>query len=58
MELIELATDFGIINKAGAWYSFDFNGEEVKTQGMESMHVLLKTNPEKYKFVYEQVKAI
>lgn len=58
MELIELATDFGIINKAGAWYSFDFNGEEVKTQGMESMHVLLKTNPEKYQFVYEQVKAI
>lgn len=56
METIELASDFGIINKAGAWYSFDYNEEEVKVQGMEKMHKLFTEEPEKFKFIAEQVK--
>jgi len=58
MELIEIASDFGIINKAGAWYSFEMNGEEIKAQGMEKMCILLRENKDKYDFIYNQVRAI
>lgn len=58
MELIQLATDFGVINKAGAWYSFSFNDEEKKAQGMEKMHQLLFENPELFEFIKKEVNSI
>lgn len=58
MELIEAATDFGIINKGGSWYSFEMGDEEIKAQGMEKMCTLLREDKDKYDFVYNQVKAI
>lgn len=58
MELIEIAADLGIINKAGSWYSFDFNGEEIKAQGMEKLHHVLKEDNNKYLHIKQQVAAI
>ena len=58
MELIQLATDFGIINKAGAWYSFDMDGEEIKAQGLEKMGELLRESKEKWDYVNNLVTSI
>lgn len=42
-EVIDLAADAGIIEKTGAWYSY--NGEKLG-QGKENVKLLLKENPE------------
>ncbi len=42
-ELIELATDAGIIEKSGAWFAY--NGEKIG-QGKENVKLLLKENKE------------
>lgn len=41
-ELIDLATDLSIIEKSGAWYSY--NGEKIG-QGKENVRLLLKKDP-------------
>jgi len=41
-EIIDLATDAGIIDKSGAWYSY--NGEKIG-QGKENTKITLKDNP-------------
>jgi recombination protein RecA len=41
-ELVDLASDHGIIEKLGAWYSY--NGERIG-QGRENARDLLKANP-------------
>ncbi|MFO7767656.1 MAG: recombinase RecA [bacterium] len=42
-EIIDLAEDLGIIEKAGAWYSY---GEEKLGQGRENVRIFLKENPD------------
>ncbi len=42
-EIVDLATEIGVLEKSGAWYSY--NGEKVG-QGKENVKVLLKDTPE------------
>ncbi len=42
-ELIDLASDIDIINKSGAWYSY--NGEKIG-QGKENTKIFLRNNPD------------
>lgn len=51
-DLIELAVKFDIINKAGAWYSYQ--GKNV-AQGMEKLKVYLKENENIFEEIREQV---
>ena len=41
-EIIDIASDLGIMEKSGAWYSY--NGEKVG-QGKENVKIYLKENP-------------
>jgi recombination protein RecA len=59
MELITIATDIGLINKSGAWYTLSFLAEEKnKFQGTEKIRAYLLDNPEIYKKLYEQVNEV
>ncbi len=51
-EVIDIATDRGIIQKSGSWYSM---GEEKLGQGRESVRDYFDLNPEAYKKVYADV---
>jgi recombination protein RecA len=42
-EIIDLASDLGILERAGTWYSF---GEERLGQGRENVRIFLKENPD------------
>ena len=42
-ELVDLASDINIIDKSGAWYSY--NGEKIG-QGKENTKIFLKNNPD------------
>ena len=42
-EMVDLAAEIGVLEKSGAWYSY--NGEKVG-QGRENVKLLLKENPE------------
>ncbi len=50
MDLFNVAQDFGLINRAGAWYSIDpssvsLDEPEIKLQGQAAVIERLKTNP-------------
>ena len=49
-DILDLAADFGIINKSGAWYAY--NGEKIG-QGRENAKIYLKENP----LICEEVEA-
>lgn len=53
-EVLEYAEEFGIIVRAGSWYSY--NGTKVG-QGAENVLTLFEDNPEFYEEVYNKVKA-
>lgn len=55
-EIMMLAIDIGIINKGGAWYSLEVNGETQKFQGTEKLRQFLVDNPESYDKVLTQTK--
>ena len=42
-ELIDLATEINVLEKSGAWYSY--NGEKIG-QGKENVKIFLKSNPD------------
>ena len=42
-ELVDIASDLGIMDKSGAWYSY--NGEKIG-QGRENTKIFLKSNPD------------
>jgi len=42
-ELVDIAADLGIVEKSGAWYSY--NGEKIG-QGKENAKIFLKNNPD------------
>lgn len=52
-ELLDLAVDFDIIHKAGAWFSY--NGDKI-AQGRDSAKNFLKNNPEVFEEVDRLVK--
>ncbi len=52
-ELVDLASDANIINKSGAWYSY--NGEKIG-QGKENVKLLFKENPTLCNEIYEKVR--
>ena len=52
-ELIDTAVNLGIINKAGAWFSY--NGEKIG-QGRENVKIYLKNNPSIYEEILNKIK--
>jgi recombination protein RecA len=42
-ELVDLGAEIGVLDKSGAWYSY--NGEKIG-QGKENTKIFLKNNPE------------
>jgi recombination protein RecA len=54
-ELIDLAVEFGIIKKSGAWFSYE--GEKIG-QGRENVKVALKENKELYDKIYAQTREV
>ena len=53
-ELIDTALSLNIINKSGAWFSY--NGEKIG-QGRENVKAYLKANPQVYDEIYEKIKG-
>lgn len=53
-ELIEIASDIGIIQKGGAWFTY----KENKLQGVEKMRNFLIENPSFFEEIRNQVKEI
>ena len=54
-EIVDLASNAGIINKAGAWFSY--NGQKIG-QGRENAKEYLKSNPEICKEIEDKVRAL
>jgi len=52
-ELIDLATDISILEKSGAWYSY--NGEKI-SQGKENLRLILKENKKLYDELNKKVR--
>lgn len=52
-ELIDLAVDINIIEKSGAWYSY--NGEKIG-QGKENVKIFLKNNPDIKEKIEKQIR--
>ena len=52
-EIVDLASDAGIVQKTGAWYSY--NGEKLG-QGKENVKLLLKDNPDLKEEIEEKVR--
>ena len=52
-EIIELASNLGIIDKSGAWFSY--KGEKIG-QGKENVKLVLKNNPAMYKEIEDKVR--
>ncbi len=53
-DVLDLAAEAGIVNKAGAWYSY---GEERIGQGREKTKEFLKENRDVYEAIYHEVKV-
>ena len=53
-EVIDIASNMGIIDKSGAWFSY--KGEKIG-QGKENVKLVFKKNPELYTEIEEQVRA-
>ncbi len=53
-EIIDIASNLGILDKSGAWYSY--KGEKIG-QGKENAKLVLKNNPVLYKEIEEKVRT-
>ncbi len=51
-DLLDLATDYGLIEKSGTWFSYD--GQRLG-QGRENVKIHLKQNPQLFDKIYKQV---
>jgi recombination protein RecA len=58
IELVVLASDLGLVNKTGAWYTLDFVESKPKFQGMEKVRLYLIDNPKEYVVLYEKVQEM
>ena len=54
-ELIDLGVEFGVIKKAGSWFSY---GQEKLGQGRETVKKALREDPQLYKKIHAQVKEL
>lgn len=52
-EIIDLASNLGVIDKSGAWFSY--KGEKIG-QGKENVKLVLKNNPAMYKEIEDKVR--
>ena len=52
MEVLDYAEEFGIIKRAGSWYSY---GDSKLGQGSDAVLTLFEDNPEFYKEIYDKV---
>ena len=57
-ELVNLASDLGIINKGGAWYTITGLPDKPKFQGVEKVRLYLLENPEAYTIIQNGVKEV
>ncbi len=57
-ELVNLASDVGIINKGGAWYTITNLEDKPKFQGTEKVRAFLLENNEAYKKIEQDVKSV
>jgi recombination protein RecA len=57
-ELVNLASDVGVINKGGAWYTVKTAKENHKFQGAEKVRLFLMENPDIAKEVESSIKSI
>ena len=53
-DVLDLAANFGIVNKSGAWYAY--NGEKIG-QGRENAKIYLKENPAVCEEIESKVRA-
>ncbi|RZL14574.1 MAG: DNA recombination/repair protein RecA, partial [Pedobacter sp.] len=53
-EIVDLGVDFGIIKKAGSWYSY---GDTKLGQGRDAVKQLLSDNPELAEELEVKIKA-
>ena len=53
-ELVDLGVKYGLIQKAGSWYSY---GDEKIGQGKDNVKAFLKDNPEKAKEIEAKIRA-
>ena len=52
-EIVDLASDVGIIEKSGAWFSY--NSDKIG-QGKENAKIFLEANQDIYKEIEEKIK--
>lgn len=57
MEIFKLATDMGIIDKGGAWYTFGFLEDKPKFQGEEKARNFIAENTEVYENLWKEIKT-
>lgn len=57
-ELVNLASDIGIINKGGAWYTITCLEDKPKFQGTEKVRAFLLENKKAYSAVEKAVKEV
>jgi recombination protein RecA len=57
-EIIDLAEDFGLIEKTGAWYILDFLEEKNKINGLANLHKYFKENTKDFETLQEEVKKL
>jgi recombination protein RecA len=57
-EAIDLACDFGIIEKGGAWFTIPWLEEPVKIQGQKKVKTYLEKNPKVYTEVLAKIKEM
>ena len=53
-DILDLASELGIVNKSGAWYAY--NGDKIG-QGRENAKTYLKENPQVCQEIEEKVRA-
>ena len=63
IDLFNLAQDFGLIMRAGAWYSiepsaFGVEGDEIKLQGQSAVVNMLKTNRKIYNAIDQHIRSM
>ena len=54
-ELVEIASEMGLIEKGGSWYTFS---DKSKVQGLENARNKLVGNPEMYEEIYAQLRTM
>lgn len=57
-EIVQLASDIGLINKAGAWYTITSLEDKPKFQGVEKVRLYLLEHPDVYESLVKNVKEM